>query len=127
MNEEVCSFKREGMCVVHKKYGKKNTSTQKVWDKNSGIFIWKYKKRTYYTCEDGTVVNNDSSATISNGMEGQTDRALGLDNFEILENTTVQMFSGNNFGISGEVLGGQAPIQEKVDRLESFEDKNGLS
>ena len=114
MDEEVCSFKRGGMCVVHKKYGKKNTSTQKVWDKNkSGIFSWKYKKKTYYTCEDGTVVKNDSSAMISNGTEGQTDRALGLDNIEILDNTTVQMFSGDNFGISGEVVVGQAPNQRK--------------
>ena len=127
-NEEVCSFKRGGMCVVHKRYGKKNTSTQKVWDKNkSGIFIWKYKKKTYYTCEDGTVVKNDSSAMISNGTEGQTDRALGLDNIVILDNTTVQMFSGDNFGISGEVVGGQAPISEKVTGLENSGEKNGLS
>ena len=50
---------------------------------------------------------------ISNGTEGQTDRALGLDNIEILDNTTVQMFSGDNFGISGEVVVGQAPNQRK--------------
>ena len=73
------------------------------------------------------MVHDESSVKLFNGTDGQTEGALGFDNSEISTNSTVQMFMGNNFGISGEVLGGQAPIQEKVDRLESFEDKNGLS
>ena len=53
-------------------YGKKITFIQKVRDKNrNGIYIWKYKKQTSYTCRVGNnMVQNDSSVL----MHSETDR-----------------------------------------------------
>ena len=51
-NLESCSFKRGGMCIIHKTVGTRNTRTTKSWkQRKDGSFGYVTSKKIVYTCK----------------------------------------------------------------------------
>ena len=116
---EVCTFKRGGMCMKHECVGQKYVVSSKVWTKNAkGMFGYKTVKQTKYRCrfrgvpvtnagKPGPEVRIRTKVTSSLG-EGVTNHAVG--------NTTLPEGCGRDYRGAGasksESNAGQNDLQE---------------